>query len=202
MLKQNLGFGLVMSISVVASGLFAACGGESDDPGMDTQPSTTGTSTGTSTMTATGSTTSMPTMTTTSTPTMTTTSMPTMTMTAMPTETMPTTTAEPPPAGDAVMGKTQYSSSGCNACHGTTGEGGLIGPNITGSMTAGMGGWSYADFEAAVRAGTDPRGGTLCASMTKYPESLISADVMANLYAFLMAEMNDTVAMGACPGVQ
>lgn len=194
MLKQNLGFGLVMSISVVASGLFAACGGESDDPGMDTQPSTTGTSTGTSTMTATGSTTSMPTMTTTS--------MPTTTMTAMPTETMPSTTAEPPPAGDAAAGKTEYEAKFCGTCHGTTGEGGLLGPNITGSMTAGIGTWSYADFEAAVRVGTDPRGGFLCTTMTTYPESSITAEAMANLYAFLMAEMNETVMMGACPGVQ
>jgi mono/diheme cytochrome c family protein len=213
MVMQRIGFGVATLISVAVAGLFAGCGGGTEDtpPPATTMPVGTGTGSA-PVMSTTAPTTPMPTMTapmptmTTPMPTMTT-PMPTMTapmptMTApMPTMTapMPTMTAEPMPMGDPVAGKQQYASSSCVACHGAT-AGGSIGPNISGDMAAGIGGWTYEEFVASVREGLNPDGTELCLGMTRYSTTMLSDEGMLNIYAYLMTEMNAEENRGSsCP---
>jgi mono/diheme cytochrome c family protein len=100
--------------------------------------------------------------------------------------------------GDPVQGQAAYSTQ-CFVCHGTTGEGGL-GPNITGSMTAGIGSWAQADFEKAVRQGIGKDGRPFCALMTKYTSTTLSDVDLKNIYAYLRTVTNDTANAGSsCP---
>ena len=89
------------------------------------------------------------------------------------------------------------SSTGCNLCHGTSGEGSAIGPNISGSKAAGIGDWTLAQFTAAVRMGKDKDGSMLCGTMV--PQPAVTEQDAADMYAFLLSKTNDTPMKGACP---
>lgn len=102
-----------------------------------------------------------------------------------------------PPEG--VDGQKAYVSATCATCHGAMGGGGL-GPNITGSKTAGIGNWTFAEFTSAVRIGADKDGGELCAEMTRFPTSMVSDAQLQAIYDYLMGIQNNTANKGlSCP---
>lgn len=90
-------------------------------------------------------------------------------------------------------------ASQCSACHGTQGEG-SIGPNITGSTSAGIGSWTAAQFATAVRTGVDDEGEELCTQMTRFSAAALSDDQVTKIHDYLMMQMNDTELEGSgCP---
>jgi cytochrome c553 len=90
-------------------------------------------------------------------------------------------------SGDATKGATVYSIN-CTSCHGADAAGNQ-GPNITMSMTAGIGSWTYAQFENAVRLGKAKDGTTqLCSLMTMFAEKDISEPSMLDLWAYLKSK--------------
>lgn len=100
--------------------------------------------------------------------------------------------------GNVMSGMTLYAARSCNGCHGATGEGNATGPNITGSTTAGIGSWTLAGFSKAVKEATSPTGRKYCSTMTPFPT--LTDQQVADLFAYLMAQKNDTVQRGtACP---
>ncbi|HEX2734546.1 MAG TPA: cytochrome c [Polyangiaceae bacterium] len=108
-----------------------------------------------------------------------------------------TTTSTPTPgpaAGDATQGKADFNSTGCAVCHGANADGiASTGPNITGSMTAGIGSWTLDDFTKAVRLGTDDEGMQLCANMLKYNAGLLSDAKLANIFAFVQSQSSENM---------
>jgi hypothetical protein len=86
------------------------------------------------------------------------------------------------------------------ACHGADAQGGG-GPNITMSMTAGIGSWTYQQFYDAVRSAKGKDGTDLCLLMTKFETKDVSDSGMQDLYAFLKSKpVVDTVNRGTyCP---
>lgn len=99
--------------------------------------------------------------------------------------------------GSASRGRTLYAARACNGCHGSTGQGNTTGPNITGSKTAGIGEWSRDEFRKAVRESVGRNGMPLCSTMPPYPN--LTEQQVADLFAFLLAEVNDTPQRGdAC----
>lgn len=103
-----------------------------------------------------------------------------------------------PPAGDLVQGKAAYDSI-CMVCHGETAGGG-IGPNISGSVSAGIGSWTEAEFNRAVREAIGRNGEKYCALMVAYPASAIPDTDLRNIYAYLLSLKNDTPNKGnGCP---
>ncbi|MEO8901967.1 MAG: c-type cytochrome [Polyangiaceae bacterium] len=111
--------------------------------------------------------------------------------------------------GDAVNGATVYAraasadAASCSSCHGADAAGSL-GPNITPSTTAGIGGWTEEQFFQLVRNRKSRAGTTVCMEMSPsadgkpFTTALVSDKEIADLYAFLMAKPpNDTVQKGA-----
>ena len=91
-------------------------------------------------------------------------------------------------------------SLGCSTCHGDNAEGDL-GPNITGNLTAGIGGWTLSDFRDAVRSGTNRKGAALCAQMQPFPASSLSEQGIADLYAFTQSQDSSIAQVGVyCTG--
>jgi mono/diheme cytochrome c family protein len=87
----------------------------------------------------------------------------------------------------------------CAICHGPKGAG-LLGPNITGSTTAGIGSWTDAQFTAAVRTGVDDEGEALCLDMTRFSVALLSDAQLTAIHAFLKANPDNTANDGtSCP---
>jgi mono/diheme cytochrome c family protein len=89
----------------------------------------------------------------------------------------------------------------CAACHRTKQAGGaayaggyviasplgdIIAPNITPSRKAGIGGWSFEDFDRSMRKGIRPDGARLYPAMPYTDYQGISAEDMRALYAFFM----------------
>lgn len=108
------------------------------------------------------------------------------------------TTPDAGPTGKVADGMTLYVARSCNGCHGASGEGNSTGPNITGSTTAGIGAWTIGEFTKAVRQAIGKDGTMLCSSMTPYPT--LTDQQVADLFAYLKAQKNDTVQRGmACP---
>jgi cytochrome c2 len=109
------------------------------------------------------------------------------------------------PTGSAANGATLFMSQSlaCNTCHADDASGG-IGPNISGSTTAGIGSWTYSDFHNAVRLGEDKSGTKkLCFLMIAIPATpstaggpSVSDQGIADIYAFLQTKKNDTVNHG------
>jgi cytochrome c553 len=106
--------------------------------------------------------------------------------------------------GDAAKGNTLYGTQ-CLSCHGV-GATGNQGPNITMSMTAGIGSWTYQNFHDAVRLAKDKDGTDLCIFMSKFAEKDVSETGMQDLYAYLKSlPISDTknegtfVTGGSCP---
>jgi mono/diheme cytochrome c family protein len=87
----------------------------------------------------------------------------------------------------------------CSICHGPKGAG-LLGPNITGSTSAGIGSWTDAQFTTSVRTGVNDKGRELCADMTRFPVALISDAQLTAIHDFLKANINNTANNGtSCP---
>jgi len=101
-------------------------------------------------------------------------------------------------APDATKGAAVYSSN-CVSCHNTDAAG-KEGPNITMSVTAGIGSWTFEQFTAAVRTGKDKDGKTqLCPLMTMFPE--INDASMKDLYAYIKSKpISDVVNKGSYCG--
>lgn len=90
-------------------------------------------------------------------------------------------------------------AANCASCHGSKAAGGQ-GPNITGSMSAGIGGWSFDDFSNAVRNGIDDENEMLCDTMPHFPASQISDAQLTKIHDFLLTQMSDTANDGtSCP---
>ncbi len=107
----------------------------------------------------------------------------------------------PAPFGDANAGRQAFRSPivACNACHGENGEG-LFGPNITGSPTAGIGGWTYLQFYDSVRFAKDRNGQPLCLLMIPFMRNDLKDQSIADIYAFLMNQRSDVWNRGTyCP---
>ena len=78
------------------------------------------------------------------------------------------------PKGDAVNGKKVYLADGCYQCHGRVGQGGLMtGPAPILAQTK----MPYAAFKRQLRNPIN--------DMPPYPQSLLSDQQMADIYAFL-----------------
>lgn len=76
------------------------------------------------------------------------------------------------PAGSAERGKQLYMKHVCYSCHGTVGQGGgKAGPKLA------PGPFPYAAFENQMR---EPRN-----VMPRYPEKFVSAEEMADIYAYV-----------------
>jgi len=102
------------------------------------------------------------------------------------------------PTGSVSAGMTLFAARSCNGCHGSLGEGNSTGPNISGSTTAGIGAWTLAEFSKAVKQAIGRDNMPLCSTMTAYPS--LNDQQVADLFAFLKAQTNDTAQRGqACP---
>ena len=97
-----------------------------------------------------------------------------------------------------MSGEALYNGT-CKLCHGDLGAG-TLGPNITGSTTAGIGSWTEAQFLTTLRDGVDNKGKGLCAEMEKYPATKFSDAEVQKMYDYLLAQKNDTVNRGSTKG--
>ena len=94
-------------------------------------------------------------------------------------------------ASDATMtGNQGLYRSNCAECHGTAAAGD-IGPNISGSSRAGIGGWTREQFFNAVRFGIDDEGQRLCARMPHFSKSALSDEQLTGIHDYLLTEVND-----------
>lgn len=102
--------------------------------------------------------------------------------------------------GDATKGAKVWSDQVCGSCHGEDAKGDLA-PNITPSVTAGIGSWTYQQFHDAVRSGLDTDGTMLCLLMSRYDTSMITEAQMADLYAYVKTKpVSDVMKQGSyCP---
>ena len=91
------------------------------------------------------------------------------------------------PIGSVSEGAQVWTKQSCASCH-QENAAGNYGPNITPSLTAGIGTWTYQQFHDAVRDGKDPGGTALCQSMSRFPAKEISDEDMVNLYAYLRSK--------------
>jgi mono/diheme cytochrome c family protein len=90
-------------------------------------------------------------------------------------------------------------ATNCSSCHGPKAAG-QIGPNITGSTSAGIGSWTAAQFMTAVRTGVDDEGEQLCSTMPKFATSDLSDANLAAIHDYLLTLMSDTENPGTgCP---
>ena len=98
--------------------------------------------------------------------------------------------------GNAASGEALYKKEKivCNSCHGDNAEG-KLGPNITGSMTAGIGSWTAAQFHDAVRSGKNRKGATLYL-MPPFDATYLSDQDIADLRAFTQSKMSDVAVKG------
>ena len=111
--------------------------------------------------------------------------------------------AETPESRGATVWKDQI----CASCHGEDAKG-LHGPNITMSISAGIGSWTYQQVSDAVHLGKNKDGTDLCLLMTRFPVTdttcptcTISEAEMQDLYAYLKTKpVSDVMNQGDyCP---
>ena len=102
--------------------------------------------------------------------------------------------------GNATTGMATYTKDlkdgACSMCHGPD-TGGLLGPNISGAATVGLGGWTEEQFYQVVRNGKLPSGKTVCQYMIKYPSSELSDQDIADLFAYTQTQMATTAQAGS-----
>jgi mono/diheme cytochrome c family protein len=88
--------------------------------------------------------------------------------------------------GNVAAGQMVYGQ--CSGCHGTAAEGVTsVGPNITGSAQ-GIGSWTQAQFNNAMRMGVDDTGRMLCRTMPRY--NTLTDTQLTDLLAFLKSQMS------------
>jgi len=98
--------------------------------------------------------------------------------------------------GNAAKGSPIYASE-CAGCHGPEAKG-REGPNITISMTAGIGSWTYQQFRDAVRLGKDTDGTQMCFLMTPRAEEAVPEANMPDLFAYIRSlPISDVVELGS-----
>ncbi len=105
--------------------------------------------------------------------------------------------------GDAVNGKTLYDGDAtCTMCHGP-GAVGSLGPNITFSTTAGIGGWTEEQFFQVVRNSKSRAGNTVCKYMSPtadgkpFTVAMVSDKGIGDIFAYLQTTSSDTVNKGS-----
>jgi cytochrome c553 len=88
----------------------------------------------------------------------------------------------------------------CVSCHAKGAVGG-IGPNITFSTTAGIGGrYTQANMLTLIRTGAKPDGVVTCDTMTRFSATVLPDAKVQTLYTYLQSLKNDTVNKGSsCP---
>ncbi|MCU0698382.1 MAG: cytochrome c [Myxococcaceae bacterium] len=96
--------------------------------------------------------------------------------------------------GNATNGQALYANRGCNGCHGMNGEGSASGPNITGNMTAGIGAWTQAEFNKAIREGVGKDGMMFCTNMPRTPS--LNDTQLGDLFAFLKSKDSTSTERG------
>lgn len=84
---------------------------------------------------------------------------------------------------DATKGAKHYADL-CASCHGPDAAGNQ-GPNITMSVTNGIGSWTAQQFHDAVRLGKDKDGTALCSFMTIFLPSDVDDQGITDIYAYL-----------------
>jgi len=92
--------------------------------------------------------------------------------------------------GDATRGAALWVKQpqlGCDTCHGLHAEGDTA-PNITKSVTGGIGAFTYAQFHQAVREGKNKEGMKLCFAMVAFTTDEASEQDIADLYAYQQAQ--------------
>jgi mono/diheme cytochrome c family protein len=92
-----------------------------------------------------------------------------------------------------------YTTNACNGCHGENAEGRPLGPNISGSTSAGIGSWTQEQFTAALVEGrglalADGGVNALCANMPRFTR--LNPTQLADLLAFLKSKSSDIVQRG------
>ena len=107
---------------------------------------------------------------------------------------MNTATTGDPAKGMVAFAK-DTSIGACASCHGPDG-GGALAPNISGSTTAGIGGWTEEQFYQVVRNRKAPSGKTVCQYMLAYPTSDLSDQDIADIYAYTQSVMSTNTAKG------
>ena len=79
---------------------------------------------------------------------------------------------------------------------------GSLGPNITASTTAGIGGWTEEQFFQVVRNSKSRAGNTVCKEMSPtadgkpFSVANVSDKGIADIFAYLQTTSSDTVQMG------
>jgi len=89
--------------------------------------------------------------------------------------------------GDVTKGSAVYAANACGSCHGADASGDTA-PNITQSKTAGIGNWTYAQFQTSIRTKVRPDGTMNCFAMFAYSTTDISDASLLDLYAFLKSK--------------
>jgi cytochrome c553 len=110
-------------------------------------------------------------------------------------------TDDPPPADDPISrGAQVWKTNECASCHAESAAG-AQGPNITNSVTAGIGSWTYQQFHDAVRLGNDKDGTKLCLLMSTFDTTMISEAGMQDLHAYIKSKpVSDVKNTGSyCP---
>lgn len=94
--------------------------------------------------------------------------------------------------GNATTGATLYTKmtmpGSCDSCHGPD-TGGGIGPNISGSTPAGLGGWTEEQFYQVIRNGKTLAGGKVCMEMPQFKTTDLSDQDIADIFAFTQSKM-------------
>jgi cytochrome c553 len=101
--------------------------------------------------------------------------------------------------GDLAMSSTSPFAAKCATCHGPGAEGDK-GPNITSSLTAGIGSWTQAQFTTALRMGIDKNGRALCSDMPRWQKSQLSDADLALVWSYLQSVKSDTPNRGSLCG--
>jgi mono/diheme cytochrome c family protein len=90
------------------------------------------------------------------------------------------------PSGNVSNGQALFINRGCGGCHGPNGEGlAGTGPNISGNATAGIGAWTQAEFNKALRQAIGRDGVAFCPNMQAYS---FNDTQLADLFAFLKSK--------------
>jgi mono/diheme cytochrome c family protein len=96
-------------------------------------------------------------------------------------------------------GAALYTANACNGCHGENAEGRPLGPNISGSTSAGIGSWTQAQFTSALLEGrglplADGGVNALCANMPRFAR--LNPTQLTDLLAYLQSKSSDAVQRG------
>lgn len=107
--------------------------------------------------------------------------------------------SEPPAPSEAFLrGEVLVTENQCVTCHQRNFAGFTVFSNITPDLETGIGAWTDAQIVAAIRQGVAADGGSLCATMQRYP---FSDEQAADVVAFLrgVSAVSNRIT-SVCPG--